>query len=125
MFGMASDLDWYDGVARLRRMRPPLDYVGVHVARWRQLIEDADAFLQRWETEAAALGWSTLNLFGCDSRAPFARIDLAGLVPLLKGCPIVALTTEAATIRDRSGRCTRFYRKPPNIEQIPLWQIAV
>jgi hypothetical protein len=110
-------------LTKLAQMRPPLDYGGVNVARWRQLVADADIFLARWETEAGTLGWTELDLFGCDSHKPFARIDLAGLVLLLNGRPVVEMTAEAAMIAEHGQRHTRFTRRPARPEQIALWQL--
>jgi hypothetical protein len=44
---MTTDLDCYDGLAKLRRMHEPCDYAAVHVARWRRLIADADLFCSK------------------------------------------------------------------------------
>jgi hypothetical protein len=58
---------WSNGVLRLRTMPPPRNYPQ---QAWRQLIVDAERFLGRWAAHAAALGWPTWELFGCDRRAP-------------------------------------------------------
>jgi hypothetical protein len=57
--------------------RPPGD---VPPSRWRRFIDDSHAFLESpFHDIARALGWSDLDLFGCDDLRPYARIDKAGL----------------------------------------------
>ncbi len=115
--------EWSQGLAKLRRMHPPQDYAGVHIARWRQLIEDGDRFLERWEREATALGWNTLDLFGCSRVRPYARIDLAGLVLLLDGRAVVELTARSAMIAELGQRHQHFNRRRPSLEQVALWDL--
>ena len=105
-------------------MRPPQDYAGVHIARWRQLIEDGDRFLERWEREATALGWNSLDLFGCSRVKPYARIDLAGLVLLLDGRAVVELTATSAMISELGRRHQNFIRRRPSPEQVALWALS-
>jgi hypothetical protein len=115
---------WSGGLAKLRRMRPPQDYAGVHIARWRQLIEDGDRFLDRWEREATGLGWNTLDLFGCSRVRPYARIDLSGLILLLDGRAVVELTATEAMIAELGRRHQRFIRRRPSPEQVALWELS-
>jgi len=68
--------------------------------------------------QAAAFGWTSAELFGLHelSTSPhpsynrLARYDCTGLVWLLSGNPVVALTTGTAAIQHRSGSITT-YRK--------------
>src|SRR5580704_4037765 len=74
---------WIDGVAQLDAERVPGD---VPPRRWRQFIYDAARFLDSgFAAQAAALDWDALDLFGCDQKRPYARIDNAGLIWLLNG----------------------------------------
>ena len=59
---------------------------------WQQLIVDAERFLDDWAQQAAAFGWPAWELFGCHRRAPWGRIQGMGLVLLLRGDQIAALT---------------------------------
>jgi hypothetical protein len=62
-------------------------------------MDDAGRFLdQGWAAHAKALGWSPLELFGCDRHRPLARVDNSGLIWLLRGRRLLALTAETATI---------------------------
>jgi hypothetical protein len=83
----------------------------VPVARWQKAVEDGRAFLAQWAEQAEALGWTPDDLFGLHPTAPMARYDCMGLVWLLCGNKVVALTSETATIRMPSGSMLSFYRK--------------
>ena len=75
--------------------------------RWDQFINDAGLFFDRWGKQAEALGWRADELFGLDPIAPMARYDRMGLIWMLKGEYVVALTATGARL---SGGLT-FYRK--------------
>jgi hypothetical protein len=51
-----------------------------------------------------------LDLFGVHAEAPHARLDGMGLVPLLGGHPVVALTEDSAAIGAESGGTLTFHR---------------
>ncbi len=87
--------EWVQGVANL--LATPL-HPDWPEAGWRALQEDALEFLRGWAAQAHALGWDGLDLFGVHGEAPHARLDGMGLVPLLGGCPVVALTEDSAAI---------------------------
>jgi hypothetical protein len=64
---------WMEAVADIDLARPPAD---VPLRRWMQLIDDISRFVDcGFAKKAAALGWTALDLFGCDREKPFARID--------------------------------------------------
>jgi hypothetical protein len=79
---------------------------------WQQLILDAERFLEGWAAQAAALGWPAWELFGCYKRAPWGRIQGMGLVLLLRGDEIAALTATEAAIRTGTGARQTYRRKP-------------
>jgi hypothetical protein len=116
---------WADGVARLREMSPPRSYP-THI--WQQLIVDAERFLENWAPQAAALGWPTWEVFGCCGHAPWGRIQGMGLVLLLRGDEIAALTASEAVIRTRTGAHQTYRRKPCDplhpAERCFLWELA-
>ena len=60
---------------------------------------------------SVALGWSWIDLFGCDDERPFARVDKKGLVWLLNGNRLVAITADAAVIETKSGARQTFRRR--------------
>ena len=69
---------WQRGVCRLNIDRPP---EGVPYDRWRNFVAAAARFLAGpFAERASALGWTALDLFGCDNSRPLARPDRAGLI---------------------------------------------
>jgi hypothetical protein len=81
-------------------------------------VTDAQRFLADWGGQSAALGWTVDELFGLHPAparpAPtycrLSRYDTTGLIWLLQGRAVVALTDTTATIRTSSGG-TVTYRK--------------
>jgi hypothetical protein len=100
---------WAAGVARLAAMTPHPNYPQ-HA--WQQLIVDAERFIDGWAAQAAALGWQDWEIFGCHGRAPWSRVQGMGLVLLLHGRGLAALTATEAVIRTRTGARQTHRRKP-------------
>jgi len=90
----------------------------VPVERWQQAVEDARRFVAEWSDQAAALGWIADDLFGLapipDIPKPsfqrLSRYDLTGLVWLLGGRRVIAMTDFTAAIETVSGG-TLTYRR--------------
>jgi hypothetical protein len=86
--------------------------------RWQQAVEDGRAFLAHWSEQAQALGWTARDLFGLltvpeDAKPSFNRLsryDEMGLIWLLHGRRVVALSEDRAAIQSPSGNVT-IYRK--------------
>ena len=114
---------WAEGFAHLDCSHPPAD---VPFRRWHQFIDDCGLFLDNgWAAKAAALGWGPSELFGADGRAPFGRVDRAGLLWLLNGNRLVALTADTAIIETATGARQTYYRTPVESEQIALaWELS-
>jgi hypothetical protein len=94
----------------------------VPVDRWQQTIADGQHYLARWDDQAKALGWTAKDLFGLH-RPPanphprysrLSRYDEAGLIWLVDGRKVLALTAETAAIQNPSGSITTYrrYAKP-------------
>jgi hypothetical protein len=96
-----------DTLSALRSKCPGL----IETDRWQQAVRDAETFLQRWSEQAQTLGWTVRDLFGLhpvpDRPAPsyqrLSRYDSTGLIWLLHGRPVIALTETEATILAPSG----------------------
>jgi hypothetical protein len=95
--------------------------VAVETGRWRQAIADAAAFLATWGAQTQAFGWTARELFGlhpvpeqpAPSYSRLSRYDETGLIWLLRGRPVVALTeTEAAIQGVTAVLIYRKLRKP-------------
>jgi hypothetical protein len=56
------------------------------------------------------MGWTALDLFGVHPTRPAVRFDVMGLLLLLHGGEVMALTQEGASIRRPSGAVLRFSR---------------
>jgi hypothetical protein len=87
--------------------------------RWHQAITDATTFATKWGVEAQALGWTVPELFGMHpvpERPPpnysrLARLDAMGLLWLLRGRPVIVLTSTEAIIRCRSNASLTYRRR--------------
>lgn len=90
---------------------------GFTLQSWGGAHEAGIDFLDRWADEAAALGWTTLDLFGVHPEAGAIRSDF---------CGAMALSTErVSAITDKHmqfGNMT-FYRDKPGKPNgaVPLW----
>jgi hypothetical protein len=94
----------------------------VEVPRWRRAEEDGRGFLATWGRQAAALGWTSKDLFGLHSipERParnyrrLSRYDETGLIWLLQGRPVIALTDATAAIKNPTGAVATYrrYNKP-------------
>jgi hypothetical protein len=90
----------------------------VPVDRWQLAVEDGRRFLARWGAQAEAFGWTARDLFGLHkppekphpSYSRLSRYDETGLIWLLQGREVVALTAATATIKSATGVIT-VYRK--------------
>src|SRR5262245_50930305 len=90
--------------------------------RWQQAVQDGRRFLAKWGEQAAALGWTPRDLLGLQkspdqphpSYRRLSRYDETGLIWLLQGRPVVALTAATAAIENPTGAITvyRRYDKP-------------
>jgi hypothetical protein len=90
--------------------------------RWQQAAADGRAFITRWGNQAEALGWSPRDLFGLHqppvkphpSYSRLSRYDHTGLVWLLQGRSVLAMTDGTAAIENATGAITihRRFNKP-------------
>jgi hypothetical protein len=74
------------------------------------LLQDAARFLDRWSSTARAMSWTALDLFGVHPTRPAVRFDVMGLLLLLQGGEVTALTAENASITRPRGAVLRFPR---------------
>jgi hypothetical protein len=102
------------------QLRPP---AYIPEDRWRMAIEDGRAFLHRWGESAERLGWTSADLFGLhtppakphSSYSRLSRYDCTGLVWLLQGREVVALTETTASIRNHNTGNVTVYRKADSL----------
>jgi hypothetical protein len=113
---------WAEALARLDPACPPCD---ISPMRWLRFIDDCGRFLDEgWADRAMALGWGPLDLFGCNRDKPFARISQAGLLWLLEGRKLLALTADTAAIATQSGGKLTFYRRELETGGVLTWQLG-
>ena len=93
----------------------------VEEQRWLNAVADATIFLRQWGHQALGLGWTPRDLFGLadvpDRPGPnyqrLSRYDQMGLIWILQGRPVVALTKDTALIQTANGTVSyRRYNKP-------------
>jgi hypothetical protein len=111
---------WAEGFARLDPNCPPGD---VPPRRWQRFVDDVGIFLDDWAANATALGWGPHDLFGCDHGRPFARIDRAGLLWLLNGNKLLALSENTATVEMRTGKRQTWRCKSAQPGRVLAWEI--
>jgi hypothetical protein len=83
----------------------------VDTERWHDAIRDTDAFMPVWGERAEALGWTARDLFALHTppEAParaysrMSRLDATGMIWLLNGRPVVAMTANEAAIQGHRG----------------------
>jgi hypothetical protein len=87
-------------------------------ATWLQALADGEHFLAEWGSQAEALGWTVRDLFGLapipDTPHPsyrrLARYDETGLIWLLCGRQVLALTESTAAVESLTGAITVYRR---------------
>lgn len=90
----------------------------VPVDRWQLAVQDGRRFLARWAAQAEAFGWTARDLFGLHkppekphpSYSRLSRYDETGLIWLLCGREVVALTEATAAIQNQTGNVTTYRR---------------
>ena len=87
--------------------------------RWRRAVEDGQQFLAVWGAQAQAFGWAARELFGLHpvperpaaNYSRLSRLDCTGLIWLLRGRPVIALTAMEAVMRCHSGATLTYRRR--------------
>ena len=109
--------EWVEGFAELAAWSRPSKF---SQNDWLQLIDDGERFLEQWGAQAASLGWRAVDIFGVHPRAPSARYDAMGLVPLIRGGTVVAIEASRATIRSPGGGLLTYLRLQ-RAEAVVVW----
>jgi hypothetical protein len=112
--------DWLDGLSKVDVNRAPVSFPRTW---WADFVSDAHLFLATWSQQAADLGWTTLDLFGAHRSAPAARYSCMGLLLLLRGGRVIALTAASAVIEQRSGARLTYTRRAVESDVVPVWDL--
>ena len=97
--------------------------ITIEPKRWLQLQEDARRLVDQWGGQAAALGWSTSDMFGCHPTHPTERYDAMGLVWMVADAEIVAMGAEVVNLRKASGTLQRVWKCPIAHGRILAWNL--
>jgi hypothetical protein len=120
--GVTLSVTAAEGLARLDPGSPPCD---VPMTRWVHFIDDCRRFLDDgWANCAERLGWTPLDLFSCDSTKPLVRINRAGLLWLLNGRQLLALSADAAAIATANGGYLTLQRRKREPGGVLAWELS-
>ena len=119
-FGANVPREWAEGFAKLNLSAPPPGYAH---GPWRQLIDDAGLFLDRWAQEAIALGWSVEHVFGLDPAKPETGYEAMGLVAFIRGGTVQAIGECTASIQPRQGGLLLYIRRNSQAA-VPAWDLV-
>lgn len=88
---------------------------------WTAVREAMLRFVDDWGAQAAALGWSTVQLFGVHRTRGAIRADSLGALVSLYPQTVLAIDATTITLGRRAARAT--YRGMTNeADSIPLWE---
>jgi hypothetical protein len=119
--GLCVARGWIEALAKIHPGLPPAD---VPLRRWMQLIDDIARFVDgELIHKATRLGWTALDLFGCDREKPFARIDRQGLCWLIAGNRLIDLSENGAIIETWTGARQTWNRKPSELGRVLPWDL--
>jgi hypothetical protein len=112
--------DWAAGLRAIAEKPCP---IAIEPKRWLQLQGDANRFVDQWGGQAAALGWSMLDIFGCHPTHPADRYDAMGLVWMIADAEVVALRPEVANLRKAAGTPQRVWKCAADRARILPWDL--
>ena len=112
--------DWAAGLLGIAEKSCPIT---IEPKRWLQFRGDASRFVDQWGGQAAALGWSTLDVFGCDPTHPADRFDTMGLVWMIADAEVVAMGAEVASLRKSTGTLQRVRKCSVFHGRILVWDL--
>jgi hypothetical protein len=96
------------------------------VADWRGVVTKVSAFAWRWHAEAAAAGWSDLQLYGLHRHASYANLAGMGAAWLVakSGHLAVAVDREAFMLVTKSSSRLRIYRREIDPGAVLAWELC-
>lgn len=119
----AVDADVLQGLDLLARSQPlwPVDD-----ATWRGIVGGISDFAARWDGQARAAGWSTLELYGLHRSAPWANLSAMGAAFVLarSGYAAIAVTEEDIMVRSTVSATLRIRRFALNPDAALAWSLC-
>jgi hypothetical protein len=114
--------DWAEALAQLDRTKPPAE---ITRGRWLLFLDDCGRFLDgNWANCARALGWEPLDLFGCDRRHPLRQLSRAGLLWLVAGGRLIAMSAELAVVERDDHERRKYARLGVQSGVVLAWQLV-
>ena len=108
--------EWRAGLDRLNRDTPPCP--GFRAWEWEEIERVVRHFMDHCADEAAARGWTALDLFGVHRTAGAAAVDSCGALMLPGASVATRVSADAITF----GRVV--YRKRPMPEAVLVWEFV-
>jgi hypothetical protein len=113
---LSGPKDWRDGLARLDRWAPPCE--GFRSGEWEGVHRAVSHFMDHCAVEAAARGWTALDLFGVHYLAGAAAVDGCGALMLPGGGVVTSVSADALAF----GHLV--YRKRPMPQSVLVWNLV-
>lgn len=113
--------EWLEGVRKLKNRRIP---AGFTREQWQHVIFETDVIVAGLAAQAAALGWSTADVFGVQAHEYPLAVHGGLLVEAARvNADVIALTAECAVLRRRDGTGTRYiYRNDLPDDLVLIWE---
>jgi hypothetical protein len=105
---------WREAFARLPATSPPCP--GFTSVSWARVHDVCQRFLSEQADTAAALGWSTEDLFGVHPSMGAVRVDACGALMVSGGTPVQAVHPDRISFGAGNYR-----RKPGAPPSVPIW----
>lgn len=118
----AKNLPWTLGVTSFVERSAPAD---MREDAWDELVNEVWDVHQKWGEQAVDLGWSSLDLFGCNPDPSARRVDRDGLVIAIVGIltplRIIRLERDHAALSDHRQNLLRHPRQRAS-GAVHLWE---
>jgi hypothetical protein len=119
--------DWIEGVARLEAMAPLPEF---KAGQWMAFAMICERLLEEHGVALHRAGWTAAEVFGCHPRAPWRRLDIAGLALFLlarPGAAIVEIRDDGViydTPVNRHGPYGPYWHTRPQQSGVAPWLAA-
>jgi hypothetical protein len=93
---------------------------------WIDVVTRARAFAERWDRPCRVCGWSTLQLYGVDPKAPGARLSSLGVAWLVArtASQVLEVTPNVIKVTTRSASRLCIYKLPPDPDVALPWKLT-
>ena len=96
----------------------------ISAGAWLDVIACVRGFAERWDAQARAAGWSTLELYSLHQRAPYANLAAMGAAWVVaRSGHRVAAVDEAIMLRSATGAVSRIRRVVLDPAAVLAWSL--